>query len=181
MNAQMKLKSWFGSSVILGFLAIGAGAAELQIDPAKIGSADNIPGWEIFQYVKDGSVSLETVGDDKALKVSAETGKKGLMLILKEAIKCNKGEKITFAFTAKGKGLMIGGAYLFDAVGKQIGGVYGAAKDIKSDDEWSDFVDAKDIPSAVDGNAVASIQPYLIIRPGSEVFLKSLNYKIATP
>jgi len=177
----MKFKSCLGLTAVLGFLTLWASAAELQIDPAKMDKIDNIPGWEIFQYVKDGSVSLETVGDDKALKVSAEAGKKGLMLILKEAIKCNKGEKITFAFTAKGKGVMIGGAYLFDAAGKQIGGVYGAAKDIKSDDEWGDFVDAKNIPAAVDGNAVASIQPYLIVRPGSEVFLKGLNYKIATP
>ena len=177
----MKFKSCLGLTVILGFLSIGASAVELQIDPAKMDKIDNIPGWEIFQYVKDGSVSLETVGDDKALKVSTEAGKKGLMLILKEAIKCNKGGKITFAFTAKGKGLMAGGAYLFDAAGKQIDGVYGAMKDVKSDDEWNDFVDAKDIPAAVDGKVVASIQPFLVIRPGSEVFLKGLNYKIAAP
>ena len=177
----MKFKSCLGLTVILGFLSIGASAVELQIDPAKMDKIENIPGWEIFQYVKDGSISLETVGDDKALKVSTEAGKKGLVLILKTAIKCNKDEKITFAFTAKGKGLMIGGAYLFDAAGKQIGVVYGAVKNVKSDDEWSDFSDAKDIPAAVGGKAVASIQPYLTIRAGSEIFLNVLNYKIATP
>lgn len=162
-------------------MIIGANAAELQIDPAKIESSDNISGWEIFKYVKDGTITLETAGDDKAIKVSAETGKKGLMLIVKEAVKYNKGEKITFAFTAKGKGGVIGGAYLLDADGKQIGGVYSAAKDAKSDEDWIDFIDTKDIPVEAKGKAVASIQPYLVIRPGSEVFIKYLNFKIVIP
>lgn len=177
-NTKMKFKSWFGSSLMMGLMIIGSNAAELQIDPAKIESADSISGWEIFQYVKDGKIALETAGDDKALKVSAETGKKGLMLIVKEAVKCNKGEKITFAFTAKGKGVLIGGAYLLDADRKQIGGVYGAAKDVKSDEEWSDFIDTKDIPAEAKGKAVASIQPYLAIRPGSEISLKILIFKL---
>ena len=176
----MKMKSWLGTGVVLGILAVTGNAADLQIDPAKIENAGNIPGWEIFKYVKDGSVSLENAGDDKALKLSVEADKKGLMLITKDTIKCNKGEKITFSFTAKGKGALAGGAYLFDAEGEKLGGVYGALKDIKSDDEWTDFIDTKDIPATSEGKPVASIQPYLSIKQGSEVSLKSLNYKIST-
>ena len=174
----MKLKSFLEIIIMLGFIIFDLNAAELQIDPAKIESAGNIPGWEIFKYVKDGSIVLENAGDDKALKLSVESDKKGLMLIVKEAIKCNKGEKITFAFSAKGKGVLTGGAYLLDDKGKNIGGVYGTAKNVKSDDEWEDFIDTKDIPSEVNNKIVASIRPYLGVRPGSEVSLKSLNYKI---
>lgn len=174
----MKLKSWFGASLALGLALFGANAAELQIDPAKIESADNISGWEIFKWVKDGTVALETVGDDKALKLSTQADKKGLMLILKESVKCNKGATITFVFTAKGKGILIGGAYLFDIGGKQIRSVFGAAKNVKSEEEWSDFIDSMVIPAEVKGKAVASIKPYIIVKPGSEVSLKSLTLKI---
>ena len=176
----MNAKSWFGTGVVLGILAVTGNAADLQIDPEKIENAGNIPGWEIFKYVKDGSVSLENAGDDKALKLSVEAHKKGMMLITKDTIKCKKGEKITFSFTAKGKGALAGGAYLFDAEGEKLGGVYGALKDIKSDDEWTDFLDTKDIPATSEGKPVASIQPYLSIKQGSEVSLKSLNYKISS-
>jgi hypothetical protein len=175
----MKLKSAFVTSVILGLLLVGASAVDLQIDPAKIDSTDDIPGWEIFKYVKEGTVALETVGDDKALKLSTDPGDKGLMLIVKDAVDCNKGGKITFVFSAKGAGRLGGGAYLLDGAGKTIGGIYTPVKDVKSDDEWAEFHDEKDIPTEVDGLIVAKVQPYLKVLPESEVSLKSLDCKIS--
>lgn len=167
--------------IFLGLPLLAATADEIKIEAANLKVADEIPGWDVFEYVRDGSVTLETLGDDKALKVATDPEGKGLMLITTEKIVCEEGGHISFGFSVAGKGTLMGGAYLFDDKGKRIGGVYGAGKKVEHGDDWSDFIDEKEIPTEYDGVPVSRIQPYLNVRPGSEVSLKSLQYDISSP